>query len=137
MSIPSHHDSDHCTIITNIHAESATKVAAYWKRMGKFPLKLPSGSCEELCAFYKELCLDVVASPKWAQPCNSWISAPTWALIDKKAKLRQQGNLTKLMSHLIGWQIMTGLRGDRWQQAADVAENIEMHLVNGEMKEAW
>jgi hypothetical protein len=115
LHIPSHHDSDHHAIITNVRAGSATKIAAYQKWMAKFPLKLPSGTHDKLCALYEELRLNVMAPPKWAQPRNSWISAPTWVLIDKKAMLRQQGKLLKQMSHLIGWQIVTGLRGDRRQ----------------------
>jgi hypothetical protein len=55
-------------------------MAAYRKQMAKFFLKLPSGPQDELCAMFEGLRLDVVAPPKRAQPRNSWISAPTWAL---------------------------------------------------------
>lgn len=46
------------------------------------------------------------------------------------------GKLPQQASRLIGRQIAAGLRGDKWQQAADVAENIKMHLVGGETKKA-
>ncbi len=77
LRTPQYHDSDHRTIITNICAGSTTRMAAYWKRMAKFPLKLPSGPQDKLCAMFERLRLDVVAPPKRAQPRNSWISAPT------------------------------------------------------------
>ena len=88
-------------------------MVAYRKRVAKFPLKLPRGPLDELCTLYKELHLNVVAAPKRAQPRNSWISAPTWGLIDRKAMLRRQGKLSKRMSRLLGRQIASGLRGDK------------------------
>jgi hypothetical protein len=112
-------------------------MAAYRKRMAKFPLKLPSGPQDKLCAMFEGLRLDVVAPPKRAQPSNSWISAPTWALINRRATLRQQGKLSKWMTRLLGRQIASGLKGDRQQRAADVAGNIEGLLASGETKEAW
>ena len=112
-------------------------MAAYRKRIAKFPLKLPSGPQNELCALFEELRLDVVAPPKRAQPRNSWISAPTWELIDRRATLRQQGKLSKRMARLLGRQIASGLKGDRRQRAANVAGNIEGLLASGETKEAW
>ena len=137
LRTPRHHDSDHRAIITNIRAGSATSMAAYRKRMAKFPLKLPSGPQDELCAMFEGLRLDVVAPPKRAQPRNSWISAPTWGLIDRRASLRQQGKLTKRDARLLGRQIALSLKGDRRQRAADVAETIEGHLAGRETKEAW
>ena len=104
LRTPRHHDSDHRAIITNIRAGSATRMAAYQKRIAKFPLKLPSGPQDKLCTLYEGLRLNVVAPPKRAQPRNSWISAPTWELIDRRATLRQQGKLSKRMSHLLGRQ---------------------------------
>jgi hypothetical protein len=112
-------------------------MAAYQKRMAIFPIKLPLGPQTELCSLFEELQLDVVAPPKQAQPCNSWISAPTWALIDKRAMLRQQGKLPQQTSCLIGRQINAGLKGNQKQHAATFVENIEGHLAGGETKEAW
>jgi hypothetical protein len=112
-------------------------MAAYRKRMAKFPLKLSSGPQDKLCAMFEGLQLDVVVPPKRAQPRNSWISAPMWALIDRRAMLRQQGKLLKRMTHLLGRQIASGLKGDRQQQAANVAGNIEGLLASGETKEVW
>jgi hypothetical protein len=80
--------------------------------MAKFPIKVLLGPQTELFSLFEELPLNVVAPPKQAQPRNSWISAPTWALIDKKAMLQQQGNLLQWMSHLIGRQINAGLNGN-------------------------
>ncbi len=77
LRTPQYHDSDHRAIITNICAGSATRMAAYWKWMAEFPLKLLSGPQVELCAMFEGLQLNVVAPPKRAQPRNSWISAPT------------------------------------------------------------
>ena len=75
--------------------------------------------------------------PKRAQPHNSWISVPMWALINKGAMLRQQGKLPQQALHLIGQQIQAGLKGNRHQRAADVAKAIDKHLVGKETKEAW
>jgi hypothetical protein len=75
--------------------------------------------------------------PTQAQPRNQWIFAPTWAFIDKRAALRQQGKLLQQAPHLIGRQIAAGLKGDRAQRAAAAAEKIEGHLAAGEPKEAW
>ena len=51
--------------------------------------------------------------------------------------LRRQGKLSKRMSCLLGWQIASGLRGDRQQRAANVAGNIKGLLASGETKEVW
>jgi hypothetical protein len=77
LHTPRHHDLDRRAIITNIRAGSATRMAAYQKWMAEFPLKLPSGFQDELCAMFEGLQLDVVAPPKRAQLRNSWISTPT------------------------------------------------------------
>ena len=82
-----HHNSDHCAIITKICVGSSTKMAAYRKRMAKFPIKLPLCPQTKLCSLFEKLRLDVVAPPIQTQPRNSWISAPTWAQIDKRAVL--------------------------------------------------
>ena len=109
-------------------------MAAYRKRIAKFSLKLPCGPLDTLCTLYKELRLNVMALPKRALPHNSWISAPTWGLINRMAMLHQQGKLSTQMSRLLGWQITSGLKGDRWQQAADVAGNIKRLLTSGETR---
>jgi hypothetical protein len=111
-------------------------MVAYWKRMAKFSIKLPLSPQDELFTLFKELQVNIVVKPKRTQPCNSWISAPTWALINKRATLRQQGKLPQWASHLIGQQIADGLKGDRQQQTASVVETIEGHLASREMKEA-
>ena len=110
LCTPRHHDSDHRAIITNICAGSAARMAAYRKRVAKFPLKLLRGPLDELCTLYEELRLDVIVPPKRAQPCNSWISAPMWGLINRRAMLQWQGKLLKRMSRLLGLQIASGLR---------------------------
>ncbi len=92
---------------------------------------------DELTTLFEELCLDVEAPPLRAQPRNQWISAPTWALIDKRAAMQQQGKLTQRAARLIGMQITAGLKGDRATHAAVAAEKIERHLATGEPKEAW
>jgi hypothetical protein len=90
LRTPNQHNSDHCAIITIIFARSAMKTAAYCKQMAEFPrIKLPPGPQDVLSAIFEELQLNVVAPPKQTQPHNSWISAPTWALINKRAMLRQ------------------------------------------------
>jgi hypothetical protein len=112
-------------------------MTAYWKRLEKFPVKLPRGPQDELTTLFEELRLDVVAPPTRTQPRNQWISAPTWAFIDKRAVLQQQGKLSQQAAHLIGRQIATGLKGDCAQRAAAAAEKSEEHLAAGEPKEAW
>ncbi len=77
LCIPNRHDSDHHAIITNICMGSATKMAAYQKRMAKLPIKLLRGPQDELCTLFKELRLNVMAPPMQAQLRNSWVSAPT------------------------------------------------------------
>ncbi len=112
-------------------------MTVYWKRLAKFPVKLPWGPQDKLTTLFKELRLDVVAPPTRAQPRNQWICAPTWAFTDKSAALQQQGKLLQQAAHLIRRQIATRLKGDRAQHAAAAAEKIEGHLVAGEPKEAW
>jgi hypothetical protein len=86
---------------------------------------------------FKELRLDVMAPPTQAQPCNRWISAPTWALINKRAALQQQGKLLQQATHLIGRQIAARLKGDHAKRAVAAAEKIKGHLAAEEPKEAW
>jgi hypothetical protein len=107
-------------------------MTAYRKRLAKFPVKLPRGPQDKLTTLFEELRLDVVAPPTGAQPRNQWIFAPTWAFINKRAALRQQGKLLHQAAHLIGRQITAGLKGDRAQRAAAAAEKIEGHLAAGE-----
>ncbi len=79
----------------------------------------------------------MVALPIRAQPRNKWTSAPTWALIDKRAALQQQGKLSQQAAHLIERQITAKLKGDRAKQAAVATEIIKGHLTDGEPKYAW
>jgi hypothetical protein len=137
LRTPFNHDLDHCAIITEICAGSKTKMTAYCKQMARFPITLPRGPQDKLTTLFGELRLDVEAPPLRAQSCNQWISAPTWALIDKRAAMRQQGKLMQQAACLIGRQITAGLKGDRATWAAVAAEKIEGHLVTGELKEAW
>ena len=137
LRTPNRHDSDHRAIITEIHAGSEKRMTAYRNRMAKFPIKLPRGPQEELCTLFEELRLDVQAPPKRDRPRNQWISTATWALIDKRAMLRQAGKLGQQEARLIGRQICAGLKKDRTQRAAVAAEKIEGHLAAGEPKEAW
>jgi hypothetical protein len=112
-------------------------MTAYWKQLAKFPVRLPRGPQDELTTLFEELRLNVMAPPMRAQPRNQRISAPTWALINKRAALRQQGKLLQQATHLIGRQINAGLKGDCAKRAAAAVEKIEGHLAAGEPKEAW
>jgi hypothetical protein len=105
--------------------------------LAKLPVRLPRGPQDELTALFEELLLNVMALPTRAQPRNQWISAPTWALIDKRAALRQQGKLLQQATCLIGRQIATGLKGDRAKRAVAAMEKIKGHLAAGEPKEVW
>jgi hypothetical protein len=78
-----------------------------------------------------------MAPPKQAQTCNQWISAPTWALTNKRVALEQQGKLSQQANHLIGRQIAAGLKGDRANHAVAAAEEIKGHLAVREPKKAW
>jgi hypothetical protein len=53
LRIPNHHNSDHRAIVANIRMGSVTKMAAYRKRMAKFPIKLPGGPQDELCTLFE------------------------------------------------------------------------------------
>jgi hypothetical protein len=75
--------------------------------------------------------------PTRAQPRNQWISAPTWALIDKRVALQQQGKLSHQATCLTGRQIAAELKGDCAKCAVAAKEKIKGHLVAGEPKEAW
>jgi hypothetical protein len=137
LCTPYNHVSDHQLIITTIRAGNAAKMTAYRERLAKFPVKLPWGPQDELTTLFKVLHLDVVAPPTRAQPCNQWISTPTWVFIDKRAALQQQGKLLQQAARLIGRQIVAGLKGDHAQHAVAAAEKIKGHLAAGEPKEAW
>jgi hypothetical protein len=112
-------------------------MAAYGKQLAKFLVNLPRGPLDNLTTLFEELRLDVAALPMWAQPCNRWISAPTWVLINKRAALRQQGKLLQQAFCLIGRQIFAGLKGDHAKQAVVAVEKIKGQLAAGEPKEAW
>jgi hypothetical protein len=73
----------------------------------------------------------VVAPPTGPTTQPIWIFAPTWALIDKRATLQQQGGELSKATCLIGRQ------GDHAKCEAAAAEKIEEHLVAGESKEVW
>jgi hypothetical protein len=112
-------------------------MTAYCKQMARFSSTLPRGPQDKLTTLFEELRLDVEAPPLRAQPRNQWISASTWALINKRAAMRQQGKLMQWADHLIGRQITSGLKGDHATHAAVAVEKIEGHLVTREPKEAW
>jgi hypothetical protein len=115
------HDLDYCAIITKICKGSEKRMSAYCKQMEKILIKLPWGPQEELCTLFEKLHLDVQAPSKQDCPCNQWIFTTTWALINKRAMLRQVGNLGQLEACLIGRQICT-------------TEKIKRHLAVGEPK---
>jgi hypothetical protein len=96
---------------------------------GKIPNLTSRGPLDKLTTCFEELHLDVVALPTQAQPHNQWTSAPTWALIDKRAVLQQHGKLSQQAAHLIGRKITAKLKGDRTKRAVVAADIIKWRLT--------
>ena len=61
----------------------------------------------------------------------------TWAAIDKRARLRQQGNLPLHVARQLGREIKASLAADRRQRVVNAATEVESHLGAGAVKEAW
>ena len=110
LRTPFHHNSDHRAIITGIRVGDATKMKAYRRRMARFPVKLPFGPQTELCSKFEELQLDVVVPPPRTQPQNSWILAPTWALIDKGPHCDNKGGYCSRRPVSLGGKSKQGCR---------------------------
>jgi hypothetical protein len=103
-------------------------MAAYCKRMAKFPINSPLDLKMSLVLSSRSFELMLWHCPNKHTRC---------ALMDKKAMLRQQGRLLQQASCVIGRQIASGLKGNQKQCVATAAENIEGQLAGGEPKEAW
>ena len=68
---------------------------------------------------------------------NSWILKATWELVDNRARLRKMGLLVQRSLRGHNRRVQASLKADRAQRAADVAENIQLQLSEGNLKEAW
>jgi hypothetical protein len=63
LRMPSHHDSDHRTIIAKFYSGDEKKMKAYRQQHHCFPIKLPCGPQRELDTLFEKLCVDVVPPP--------------------------------------------------------------------------
>ena len=61
----------------------------------------------------------------------------TWAAIDKRARLRQQGNLPLHVARQLGREIKASLAADCRQRVVNAATEVKSHLGAGAVKEAW
>jgi hypothetical protein len=137
LRMPSHHDSDHHTIIAKFYSGDEKKMKAYQQWHHRFPIKLPRGPQRELETLFEKLCMDIVPPPEKKRPKNQLISDDIWVLINHWAALRQAGKLNQCGSRVIGRGIKAALVSDRKQHAADVGDKIKMLMAAGEVKEAW
>eukprot|EP00957_Ditylum_brightwellii_P159100 12109078-Ditylum_brightwellii.AAC.1 len=60
-----------------------------------------------------------------------------WALVDRRADMRRHGTRMQMESRQFMRQIGASFKKDRQQRATDAAAEIEGHLVNGDLQEAW
>ena len=67
---------------------------------------------------------------------NSLISKATWTLVDNRAMARNMGMLTQQGTRRWKRKTKASLNSDRRKKAANVAIDIDGHLVSGNLKEA-
>ncbi len=68
LQMPSHHDSDHYTIVAKIYSGAKKKIKVYRQRCHRYQIKLPRGPQGELETIFEELCVDVAPPLKRRDP---------------------------------------------------------------------
>ena len=71
------------------------RLLRYRRRVAKFPIRLPPGPKTEAEDLFEQL-KDTLEKPSAREHNqNSWISAATWRLIDRRAQLKSMGSITQ------------------------------------------
>lgn len=136
-----HHSTDHRAIIATIWSGRREWMSRYRRKVGRNPLLSqlvrPLSEAEELVERLRN------TIPKQTQRerlQNSWISPETWALVDRRARLRRYGSLQG-NGYALTRQINASFRRDRERRAEKAAEDIEYWLNSPELpenlKECW
>jgi hypothetical protein len=129
--------SDHCTLVTVIHAGGGEELKQYHRRTQRFPISLPRGPWKQLDAEYEELQQDVVRPPLRERPANSWITTEMWKLVDHCAMLRMKGMLSQTAARGLGRQVKAQLAADCIKRTKNTASTIKGCLTVGDFVEAW
>ena len=138
LRLPHTHDSDHRAIVATIHGGHRQAVKRYRRTRRRFPIRLHKfGPRTELEHAFEELKVDIEKPTTREYKRAAWVSAETWKLVDQRAQLRRDGLLTQTLARQMGRKVKASLKVDRTARAEAVATEVEGHLHNGELKEAW
>ena len=136
--MPRHHDSDHRAIVATLYARGPRKLKQYRRRRSRFPVRLQRwGPRTEMETMFEVLQTSVEAPVARESRKNNWISKATWELVDNRARLRKMGLLVQRSLRGHNRRVQASLKADRAQRATDVADNIQLQLSEGNLKEAW
>ena len=95
----------------------------YFQKRKKYPLPLQAvGEKSKSDLLFEELRkARAKAPPQKPWRINSWISQPTWSLIDKRAELNKTGNQSEDVKRQMNMEIKKALREDRRKRTRSIA----------------
>ena len=86
---------------------------------------------------FEELAEAVGEVPKRERPDHDWIRGGTWKLIDERATLRKEGNLTQAEGRRLTRRIHKSLNDDRRERALRAGHAIMAALRDGDWRKGY
>ena len=71
------------------------------------------------------------------QHATYWIKPVTCAIVDHRARLRREGELSRCLSKKLDWNIAAGFRANGSERARRVSKRMIALLKQGKVKEVW
>ena len=101
------------------------------------PVAPPPRPLTEGDAMFEELAEAVGEVPKRERPDHDWIRGGTWKLIDERATLRKEGNLTQAEGRRLTRRIHKSLNDDRRERALRAGHAIMAALRDGDWRKGY
>ena len=86
---------------------------------------------------FEELAGAVAEVPKRERPEHDWIRGGTWALVDQRATLRKEGNLTQAEGRRLTRRIHKAFNKDRKEQKLQAGHAIVTALQDSNSHKAY
>jgi len=131
-------DTDHSLLVGTLRLESVKHHRRYVRSRGTYPVRPPGplerNRADGLLDDLREAAKKEVPDKRETRN-NSWISEPTWRLVDQKAAARRRGESATL--RVLKKSVRRALRKDRKARAGAAAAAAQAHLERGHIGKAF
>jgi len=129
-------DTDHFALVGTMKLDTEQQHRRYVRSRKRYPIKTQKPEeMNQADEILEELRSHATDREKTDGRSNSWISDPTWRLIDQRTASRKIGNQTT--TRQLGRQVKRALHGDRMARAAAAAASACSLLEEGKIRDAF